>query len=61
MNKDYSKAAMRNCLPGIQPISSSPPSPPALIRQNKKVLPFKQMLVLCLPSVLGWDWELPRS
>lgn len=47
-------------MPAIQPFSSSPPPLPALIRQNKKVLPSKQMLVLRSPSVRGGHRELPR-
>lgn len=50
---------MGNQVPAIQPFSS-PPSLPALIRQNNKVLPSKQMLVLCSPSVQGGHRELPR-
>lgn len=50
---------MGNQVPAIQPFSSPPPLP-ALIRQNNKVLPSKQMLVLCSPSVQGGHRELPR-
>lgn len=50
---------MGNQVPAIQPFSSPPPLP-ALIRQNNKVLPSKQMLVLCSPRVRGGHRELPR-